>query len=274
MRDKLSLLDLGHAELASDSAEDLLSLAKVDSLDSPTESVLHVLDHLANVSDVGVLLVHDAVTLLLAGEGPSETDAANGLVRGLDREHDGGGELVVRVLLAVDNLHNVDRVPATLHGLALLGTILGLLEEDASGKAVVEIPAVDGGDAALVVELSVGVEDVVHLDLLLTKVVRGDAPVGKRGVVSVGPGRTVGVGVSVVVTKKVVTLRRGVVSDLKRLIDGGEKVLNKIGDEVEKPAEVVLEVCGRKSSHKVKCTVKLVCHFTILFCSVLFKITL
>ena len=264
MGDKLSLLDLRHAELASDGAEDLLSLAKVDGLDGAAESVLHILDHLADVSDVGVLLVNDAVALLLAGEGTGETDAADGLVGGLDREHDGGGELVVRVLLAVNDLHDVDGVPAALHGLALLGAVLGLLEEDAGGKAVVEVPAVDGGDAALVVELSVGVEDVVHLDLLLAKVVRGDAPVGKRGVVLVGPGGAVGVGVSVVVAEEVVTLRGGVVGDLKRLIDGGEEVLNKVGDEVEKPAEVVLEVRGGKSSHEVKCTIKLVCHFFFL----------
>lgn len=261
MRDKLSLLDLRHAELTSDGTEHLLCLAKVDCLDGATESVLHVLHHLANVDDVGILIVHRAVTLLLTSERPSKADAADGVVGGLHREHDGGGELVVRVLLVVDNLHDVDRIPAALHGLALLGAVLGLLEEDARSKAVVKIPAVDGGNTALVVELSVGVKDFVHLDLLLTKTVRGDAPVGKRGVVSVGPGGTVRVGVSVVVAEKVVTLDRGVVGDLEGLIDGGEEVLNKVGDEVEKTAEVILEVCGGKSSHEIKSTVELVCHF-------------
>ena len=44
------------------------------------------------------------------------------------------------------HLHNVDGVPAPLD---LLGAIAGLLDEDDTGEAVVQVPEVNGRHAAL-----------------------------------------------------------------------------------------------------------------------------
>jgi hypothetical protein len=60
----------------------------------------------------------------LTGEGTGERDATGLLGLGFDEEHDGGGELVVSVLALVDHLDDVDGVPRSLHGLALLRLVL------------------------------------------------------------------------------------------------------------------------------------------------------
>jgi len=63
-----------------------------------------------------------------------------------------------------------------------------LLDEDARGKTVVEIPHVDGRDTTLKVHLTVGIKGFVGLDLNLTELVRRGGSITERGAVLVGPG--------------------------------------------------------------------------------------
>jgi len=60
----------------------------------------------------------------LASERTSECDATGLLGFSFDKEHDGGGQLVVRDLALFHHLDYVDGIPRSLHGLALFGLIL------------------------------------------------------------------------------------------------------------------------------------------------------
>jgi len=254
------LLHLGDTALAADSAKNLLGLTKVNNINGAAETVLHILDHAANVSDMRALVVDGLVSLILTSKRASETHHAGVLALGLDREHDGGSKLVVGRALSVINLNNMDRVPRTLHGLALLGLVLGLLEEDTGSEAIVKVPAVDGGDTALVVKVTIDVEDIVHCDLHLAQLCRGHGSVGQRGVVLVGPWAAIAIGITVVVAEEVVALLLLVMGDLEGLVNSAKKVLHEVGNEVDETSKVVLQLCRRETTHKVKSTIKLVCH--------------
>jgi len=257
---KTHLLHLGDTTLAANSAKNLLGLAEVDNVDGAAETVLHILDHATDIGDMRALIVDGLVGLVLTSKRTSETNHAGVLALGLHREHNGRGKLVVSGALAVVNLNNVDGVPCTLHWLTLLGLILGLLEEDASSEAVVKVPAVDGGDTTLVVEITIDVEDIVHGHLHLAELSRGHGTVGQGGIVLVGPGAAIAISITVIVAKEVVALLLLVVGDLEGLVNSAQEVLHQVGDEVDETGKVVLQLCGRETTHKVKSTIELVCH--------------
>ena len=87
----------------------------------------------------------------LAGHGTSKVHSAGLVSLCLNTQHNSGGQLVVSVGSRVLDLNNVNGVPGSLHGLSLLGGVLGLLDEDDSGKAIIQVPGVDGGNTTLVV---------------------------------------------------------------------------------------------------------------------------
>jgi len=258
---KTHLLHLRNTTLAANSAKNLLGLAKVDNIDGAAETVLHILDHTTDISDMRALFSDGLIGLILTSKGTSKTDHTSILALGLNRKHNSRSKLIVSRALAVDNLDDVDGIPSTLHGLTLLGLVLSLLEEDASSKAVVKIPAVNRGNTTLVVEITIDVENIVHGDLHLAEIGRGHGTVGQRGIVLVGPGATIAISITIVIAKKIITLLLLVVSDLKRLINSAEKILNKIGNQIDQTSKVILQLCRRKTTHKIKCTIKLVCHF-------------
>jgi len=257
---KTHLLLLRDTTLATDSAKNLLSLAEVNNIDGAAETVLHILDHAANVSDMRALVSDGLISLILTSKRTSKTHHTSVLTLGLNREHDSRGKLIVSSALAVINLNNMNRIPSTLHGLALLRLILGLLKEDAGSEAIIKIPAVNRGDTTLVVEITIDVEDIVHGDLHLTELSRGHGTIGQRGIVLVGPGATIAISITIVVAKKVVTLLLLIVSDLERLINSAQKVFNEVRDQVDEASKVVLQLCRRETTHKIKCTIELICH--------------
>jgi len=260
---KTHLLHLRDTTLATDGGENFLGLAKVNNIDGAAETVLHILDHTTNVGDVRALISDGLIGLILTSKRTSKTDHAGVLALGLDREHNSRGKFVMSRALAVDNFNDVDGIPGTLHGLALLGLILSLLEEDAGGENVVKVPAVNRGHTTLVVKITINVEDVIHGDLHLTELSGGHGTVRKRGVVTVGPGATIAISITVVIAKKIVTLLLLVVGDLQRLIDGAEEVLHEVGNEVDETSKVVLELSRRETTHKVECAIKLICHCSL-----------
>jgi len=162
--------------------------------------------------------------------------------------------------LTIINLNNVDRIPSTLHGLALLRLILGLLEEDASSKAIIKIPAINRGDTTLIVEITIDVEDIVHGDLHLTELSRGHGTIRQRRIIAVGPWATIAISITIVIAKKIIALLLLIVSDLERLINSAQKVLHQVRDEVDKTSKVILQLCRRETAHQIKCTIKLICH--------------
>jgi len=257
---KTHLLHLGNTTLATDGGKNLLGLAEVDNIDGAAETVLHILDHAADVGDMRALVIDGLIGLILTSERTSETDHTGVLALGLDREHNSGGELIVSSALAVINLDNVDGIPSTLHGLTLLRLILGLLEEDASGKTIVKVPAVNGGDTTFIIKITIDVEDIVHSDLHLTELSGGHGTIRQGGIVAVGPGATIAISITIVIAKEVVTLLLLIVGDLKRLINSAEKILDQVRNEVDQASKVVLELGRRETTHKVKSTVELVCH--------------
>jgi len=262
---KTHLLHLGNTTLATDGGKNLLGLAEVDNIDGAAETVLHILDHAADVGDMRALVIDGLIGLILTSERTSETDHTGVLALGLDREHNSGGELIVSSALAVINLDNVDGIPSTLHGLTLLRLILGLLEEDASGKTIVKVPAVNGGDTTFIIKITIDVEDIVHGDLHLTELSRGHSTIGQWGIILVGPWATITISITIVIAKKVITLLLLIVSNLKRLINSAKKVLNQIGNQINQTSKVILELCRRKTTHKVKSTIEFICHCLVLF---------
>jgi len=256
------LLHFRNTTLATNSAKNFLGLAKVDNIDGAAETVLHILDHTTNVGDVRAAVIDGLIGLILTSERTSKADHTGVLALGLDGEHNGGSKLIMSGATAVGDLDNMDGIPSTLHGLALLGLVLGLLEEDASSKAVIKIPAVNRGDTTLIVEITVDVEDIVHGDLHLTELGGGHGTVGQGGVVLVGPGAAIAISITVVIAKEVIALLLLVVSNLQGLINSAEKVLDEVRNQVDQTGEVVLQICGRKTTHEVKCAIKLVglCH--------------
>ena len=114
--------------------------------------------------DVCVGLAERGVALLLSGERAGEVHLSGRLVLGDERQHDGGRQLVVRAAPVLADLHDVDGVPRALHRLPLLALVLRLLDQDARGEPAVDLPAVDGRHAALVVPARrVGVCWLAHL---------------------------------------------------------------------------------------------------------------
>jgi len=257
---KTHLLHLRDTTLATNSAKNFLSLAEVNNIDGAAETVLHILDHTTNVGDVRALVGDRLIGLILTGKRTSKTDHTSVLTLSFNREHNSGGKLVVGIGLAISNFNNVDGIPSTLHGLTLLRLILSLLEEDASSKTIIKIPAVDRGDTTFIVKITVDVENIVHGDLHLTELSRGHSTIRKRGIITVGPWATIAISITIVIAKKVITLLLLIVSDLERLINSAEEVLNEVGNQIDQASKVVLKLCRRKTTHKIKCTIELICH--------------
>lgn len=103
---------------------DILGLTEVDGVNRRAELDLHVLDHAAHVSDVGLLVGDGELGLLLASQVSGQGDASSGLSLGLNGEHDGARQAVGGRLRAVD-LNDVDGIPSSAHGLSLTALILG-----------------------------------------------------------------------------------------------------------------------------------------------------
>jgi len=262
---KTHLLHLRDTALATDSAKHLLGLAKVNNIDSAAETVLHILNHTANVGDMRTLIVNGLISLILTSKRTSKTHHTGVLALGLDRKHNSRSKLVMsRSALAI-NLNNVDRIPCTLHRLTLLGLILSLLEEDASSKAIIKIPAVNRGNTTFIIKITIDVKDIIHSNLHLTELSRRHGTIRQGGIIAVRPGATIAISITVIIAQKVITLLLLIVGNLKRLIDSAKKILHKVGNKVDQTSEVVLQLCRRKTTHKIKCTIKLICNFLLKF---------
>ena len=70
------------------------------------------------------------------------------------------------------------------------------LEQHDAGESVLEVPEIDGGHAALKVELAVRVEGLVGLDFQLAQARRRRGAVLDRRLVCVGPWRSAASGVN------------------------------------------------------------------------------
>lgn len=114
-------------------------------------------------------------------------------------------------------------------------TQLTLLQQHNASKPIIQIPKVDGADAALVVQLPVDIEGLVGADLhaadLLGGRVRGAAAAAaaaaarERRVELVAPRRPVAVAVAVVVAEEVLAPRLPAPAHGERLVDRREQVL-------------------------------------------------
>lgn len=249
----------------------VLRLAEVNLVESIADLVLHVLDHPADVGDVRrrladrtVLLdlkrhregsasgvAHPPMVTNLPGEAAAQVHRAGRLFVGLQPQHGGGRQLVVRgpsrALLL--HLHDVYRVPATFN---LFVAIARLLDEDHAGEAMVEVPQVRAGHAALVIHLAVLVEGVIGLDLQLPQSLRRHRAVLQRRVVRVGPRRAVRVTIAVVVAQQVIFARLAVLGDLQRLVDGRQEVLAQGRRQIDEVDQVLLDLLGRQAAHQVE----------------------
>mmetsp|Transcript_31328 Transcript_31328/g.48900 ORF Transcript_31328/g.48900 Transcript_31328/m.48900 type:complete len:229 (-) Transcript_31328:11-697(-) len=183
----------------------------------------------------------------------------------LNTQHNCGSQFVLSTVSLINNLNNVDRVPCSLHRLSLLGGVLGLLDENNSGEAIIQIPGVDRGDTTFIVQVTVDVKHLVGLDLKLPQTVRGDSTITKRGVVLVGPRRTVRVTITVVITQQVITVGSLVSGNLERLINSREEMFAKIRDQINQIGQVVLNIGRRHTPHQIKSTIKLISHCFLLY---------
>lgn len=113
-------------------------------------------------------------------------------------------------------------------------TQLTLLQQHNASKPIIQIPKIDGADAALVVQLPVDIEGLVGADLhaadLLGGRVRGAAAAAaaaarERRVELVAPRRPVAVAVAVVVAEEVLAPRLPAPAHGERLVDRREQVL-------------------------------------------------
>ena len=101
----------------------------------------------------------------LSGEGSRPHGLSDVSLLDIHVEHDGGGQLVGDGLLAAfagRRLHDVDGIPTTTLHIAITFTNT-LLDQEAASKALFQVPQVDRRSAAFVVQLAVGVEQLVEL---------------------------------------------------------------------------------------------------------------
>eukprot|EP00052_Salpingoeca_macrocollata_P016164 m.129529 g.129529 ORF g.129529 m.129529 type:complete len:353 (+) comp19950_c1_seq1:41-1099(+) len=235
--------------------DNIFGLSKVDFIQRVSHLVFHVLDHVANVGDMGADVADSEISLVLARQAPTQLHCARAVLVGLEPEHHGGRQLVQRIFAAalLRDLDDVNGVPAALD---LLRSVAHLLDEDAAGKAMVQVPQVHRRHTTLKIKVAVGVEGAVGLDLKLAQLVRGRGAVLQRRVECVGPRRAVRVAVAVVVAQQVVLLGALVFGNLQRLVDGRKQVLTQRRHQIHQAGQVFLNVLRWQTPHKIQGTVQ------------------
>mmetsp|Transcript_19505 Transcript_19505/g.44096 ORF Transcript_19505/g.44096 Transcript_19505/m.44096 type:complete len:205 (+) Transcript_19505:116-730(+) len=133
---------------------------------------LHVFDHAPDVRYVCLRLTHTRSERSLSRERPCQHCVSELLLAHAHVQHNSGGELVGgrACALRLRRLNYVYGVPAAILHVPVPCNVL--LDQEAACEALVLIPQVDGGGAPLVVQLSVGVEQLVELHLHLPELLR------------------------------------------------------------------------------------------------------
>lgn len=91
----------------------ILRLPKIHLLQQIPHLQLHILNQLANVSDMASVIVDREIGFDLPRHVAGEVHGAEGVVGGREVEDYGGGELVVGGAGAVDGFEDVDAVPGS-----------------------------------------------------------------------------------------------------------------------------------------------------------------
>lgn len=126
-----------------------------------------------------------------------------------------------------------------------------LLQKNNTRKPIIQVPEIHAPHPALIVQLAVHIKRLVCRDLELPHALAGNRPVVQRRIEFIAPWRAIAVAVAVVVAEEVVAVGFGAAADLERLVDGGEEVFGKVGDERGDGLEVVLCVAGVEATEEV-----------------------
>eukprot|EP00635_Sarcinochrysidales_sp_CCMP3193_P011973 CAMPEP_0118890160 /NCGR_PEP_ID=MMETSP1166-20130328/754_1 /TAXON_ID=1104430 /ORGANISM="Chrysoreinhardia sp, Strain CCMP3193" /LENGTH=366 /DNA_ID=CAMNT_0006828763 /DNA_START=85 /DNA_END=1185 /DNA_ORIENTATION=+ len=238
-------------ELA-DGGDDFAGLLDVEGVEVGAYVGFDVLDHRPDVGEVWFGVVEGAGLRGGAGEGAAQVGVADLLLLDAHGEHDGGRQLVGRAGAVLGDFDDVDRVPGAVGDEAVAGD--GLLDEEAPREAPfsgapLEVPEVDRRRAPLEVELAVGVEQLVRLDLELPQVRRRHEAVVEGRLVAIRPRRPVRVPVAVVVAQQVLEPRLRVRRLLQRLVHALQQLVRVLRHEVQQTTQIVLDLVRRHPTH-------------------------
>ena len=108
--------------------------------------------------------------------------------------------------------------------------ILTLLQQDSPGKPIIQIPEIHTANPAFVIQLSINIKGFISGNFKLPHSFTRSCSILNGRIELITPRRSITVAVPVIVTKEIIALGLQAGADLKRLVDGSEKVLCEVRD--------------------------------------------
>jgi hypothetical protein len=88
----------------------------------------------------------------------------------------------------------------------------------------------------------------------------GLCSVAQGRVVLVGPGRAIGVSISIIVAEQIVTLSALVMGHLEGLVHSRQEILHQVRNQINQTSQILLRLRRRQTPHQIKRTVQRISH--------------